>query len=106
LVDFRTSPSPTSLYVTFGESVEKPSTPEGHDLFHYFVGFFDHGILEGPVVLNLQDRRKVYLTAKHGVVHGPVVVVGTVFILPVRICPEMTSQSETRAATDFFPRIR
>ena len=50
-------------------------------------GRFSHGQLSGIVVLELQDLRRVFLTVRNSVAHGPAVIAGFVPILPVMCIP-------------------
>ena len=46
---------------------------------------FEHGEPDGIVFMKLMDDRVLCPTAREGVLHGPVILAGTVHILPVTL---------------------
>lgn len=52
-------------------------------MIELFSGHFIHGLLNGKATIVLQDSRRLYGSFYNGMLHGPVVIKGTVPILPV-----------------------
>jgi len=44
-----------------------------------------HGEVQGYVVMQTLDKRASFFTVKNGVAHGPAVIIGAVFLLPVSV---------------------